>query len=81
MTAIDTVARAPWHFWLVQLIAALWNGFGAYDFVMSNAVGEGYLHQMGMTDTQIANIQAHPPWLTAVWATGVGGDAAESRAL
>lgn len=65
--------NTPWHFWLVVLIAVLWNGFGGYDYTMSHLQGETYYRQMGMTDAQIAMMTAYPTWMHAVWAVGVWG--------
>ena len=72
--AIDTGRpAAPWHFWLVTLIALLWNGFGGYDYTMSHLQGETYYRAMGMTEAQIAYMATYPVWMHAVWATGVWG--------
>ena len=78
MTASTTplAARAPWHFWLVVVIAVLWNGFGLYDLVMSLTRGDAYFRAMGMTEDQIAYFHAMPPWTYATWALGVGGSVA-----
>ena len=71
MTAIDTGARIPWHFWLVLAIAVLWNGYGGYDYVMSQTVGDPYFRKMGMSEGVIAYMHAYPAWMVGVWATGV----------
>ena len=76
MTALDTRARTPWHLWAVVVIGVLWNGFGAYDYVMSHTAGEPYFRSMGMTDAQIAYYNAMPAWMTGVWAIGVWGSVA-----
>ncbi len=65
--------RVPWHFWLVCVVAVLWNGFGAYDFTMSQAQGDAYFESMGMTEAMIAAYHQMPPWSIAVWALGVWG--------
>ena len=73
--------RTPWHLWVVGLVAVLWNGYGAYDYVMTNTQGEPYLRQaaggMGWdaakTETFIAYYGAMPAWMTAAWAIGVWG--------
>ncbi len=65
--------RTPWHLWLVGLIGVPWNGFGVYDYLMTNTQGEPYLRAMGMTDAQVAYLDAFPAWMTAVWAIGVWG--------
>jgi hypothetical protein len=66
-------ASAPWHLWAVAIVALLWNGFGGYDYTMSHLQGETYYRQMGMTDAQIALMDAYPVWMHAVWAVGVWG--------
>jgi len=66
-------ARAPWHLWLVGGLGLLWNGYGAYDYLMTNLRGEPYLRSMGFTGAQLAYFGAMPGWMTAVWATGVWG--------
>jgi hypothetical protein len=65
--------RGPWHLWVVVVLGVLWNGFGAYDFLMSFMRGEAYFREMGMTDAQIALQNAMPVWMTGVWALGVWG--------
>jgi hypothetical protein len=65
--------KAPWHLWLVGVIAVLFNGIGAFDWVMSMVQGASYLASAGMTPVQIAHYQAMPIWMTAVWTIGVWG--------
>lgn len=66
-------ARTPLHLWIVAGIGLLWNGFGAYDYLMSKLQGAPYYRQMGMTDAQIAYMDSFPAWMTVVWAIGVWG--------
>lgn len=75
MTAVveGAGARTPWHLWVVGLIGLPWNGFGVYDYLMTNTQGEAYLRGMGFTDAQVAYLDAFPAWMTAVWAIGVWG--------
>jgi len=68
-----TPVRAPWHLWVVGIVAILWNGFGAYDYVCTNVQGDAYMRSVGMNDAQIAYFHAMPAWMTAVWAVGVWG--------
>lgn len=72
-TAETSRASAPWHYWVVTVVAILWNAFGAYDYVMSKTGGDAYLRKMGETDAQIAHMHAYPVWMTADWAIGVWG--------
>ena len=69
----DTTAKAPWHLWLIGVIALLFNAIGVFDFVMSMARGASYLASAGMTPAQIAHYQGMPFWMIAVWAIGVWG--------
>lgn len=76
MTATaDTAPRAaaPLHFWIVSVIAVLWNAYGAYDYFMSKTQGDAYFHKMGMNDAQIGFMHGYPVWMVAVWAIGVWG--------
>src|SRR3712207_1087839 len=66
-------SRTPWHLWLVGVLSLLWNGFGAYDYLMTNTQGDAYLRSMGLTEAQMAYYDAMPAWMTAVWAIGVWG--------
>lgn len=74
MTAASTT-KTPWHFWAVGVVGILWNGFGAFDYFMTNTQGEAYLASAGMTAEQIAHFNTMPSWMTAVWAVGVWGGA------
>lgn len=69
----NTTARAPWHLWLVGVIAVLFNAIGVFDFVMAMAQGAEYMASAGMTPQQIAHYENMPAWMTAVWAIGVWG--------
>ena len=69
----DTTVKAPWHLWLIGVIAVLFNSIGVFDFVMSMVQGANYMARAGMTPDQIAHYQEMPIWMTAVWAIGVWG--------
>ena len=73
MSAEATTGRAPVHLWIVGALGLAWNGFGAYDYVMTKSHGEAYMASLGMTPEQIAYTNAMPAWMTAVWAVGVWG--------
>ena len=73
--------RTTWHLWVVGVLSLLWNGYGAYDYTMTNLKGDAYLREMaqGMKwspaqiDAYLAYYNAMPAWMTAVWAIGVWG--------
>ena len=69
----DRTIKAPWHLWLVGVIAVLFNAIGVFDFVMNMVQGPSYLASAGMTPEQVAHYQDMPTWMTAVWAIGVWG--------
>ena len=69
---IETI-RTPWHLWVVGLVALLWNGFGCFDFTMTQTQGDAWLTGMGMTEAQLAYFHAMPAWTHVVWAVGVWG--------
>lgn len=63
--------KAPWHLWVVGIIAVLFNSIGVFDFVMSRIQGPAYMASAGMTPEQIAHYQQMPAWMPIVWALGV----------
>lgn len=63
--------KAPIHFWLVGIAGLLWNGFGCYDYVMTNIRDPGYLAQFPPEVMQI--VDGFPVWAMAAWAGGVWG--------
>jgi hypothetical protein len=72
-TAPAKSSATPWHLWVVGIVAVLWNGFGVYDYLMTNTQGETYLRSMDIDEAMIAYVMAMPSWMTAVWAIGVWG--------
>jgi hypothetical protein len=63
----------PWHLWVVGIVAALWNGFGCFDYLMTQTRRDEWFAQMGMTEAQLAYFNAMPAWTHAAWAIGVWG--------
>ncbi|MGI9264546.1 MAG: hypothetical protein ACR2QU_06435 [Gammaproteobacteria bacterium] len=66
-----TGTKAPWHFWVVGIVALLWNSIGATDYLMTQTRNEGYLSQF--TPEQLEFFFAFPAWLVALWAIAVWG--------
>ena len=62
---------APWHFWVVGILALLWNAMGAWDYYASNMALPAYVEMM--TPEQIAFFDAMPAWATGTWAIAVWG--------
>jgi hypothetical protein len=65
--------KTPWHLWAVGIVGILWNGFGCFDYFMTQTKGDDYMTAAGMTEAQIAFMHKSPAWMTAVWAIGVWG--------
>jgi len=61
----------PWHLWLVGLVALLWNGMGAMDYVMTQTKNEAYMADF--TQAQLDFFYGLPTWAIATWATAVWG--------
>lgn len=79
-----TVARTPAHLWVVGLLATLWNGFGAYDYLMTRARNTDYLAgMMPSVDPQamLDWVDAFPIWAQFGWGLGVWGGMAGALLL
>lgn len=64
-------ARTPVHLWLVGALSAVWNGFGALDYTMTQTRNPGWMAQM--TPEQVAWLDRAPIVAHASWAFGVWG--------
>jgi hypothetical protein len=64
-------ARTPMHLWILGVVALLWNGFGAFDYTMTQTRNMDYLKML--TPEQQAFVFAFPAWSVAAWALGVWG--------
>lgn len=71
MTDTSMTTRTPWHLWAVGAVALLWNGYGGFDYVMTQTNNAAYLAQF--TPEQRAYFASFPLWMDAVWAIGVWG--------
>ncbi|MFT4955851.1 MAG: hypothetical protein ACI8U3_002250 [Brevundimonas sp.] len=67
------VRKTPWHLWVVGIVSLLWNGFGAFDFVMTTTRGEAYMREMGFSQAMIDYYLAMPTWMWGPWILGVWG--------
>jgi len=64
-------AKVPLHLWLVGILAVLWNGVGAFDYLMTETRNPSYLGSF--TAEQIAYFNSMPKWAIATWAIAVWG--------
>lgn len=76
---MDGSTRTPSHLWIVGALATLWNGFGAFDYLMTQTRNAQYL--ANFTDPQRVYFESFPIWMEAMWAFGVWGGLAGSLLL
>ena len=75
----DVVNLPPRHLWIVGFVSLMWNGFGAYDYTMTQIRDPAYLAQFPPEMMQV--IDAFPAWAIVTWACGVWGALAGSLLL
>ena len=77
------VAKAPAHLWIVGVLSLLWNGFGAYDYLMTRSKGADYVDSMmpGTGEAVVAYINSFPIWASFGWGLGVWAGLAGSILL
>ena len=63
--------KARWHFWLIGIVALLWNAMGAMDYVMTQTRNEQYMS--AFTPEQLEYFYSFPAWAVAAWAIAVWG--------
>jgi len=78
---MDTTARreTPAHLWIVGILAVLWNGYGSYDYLMTQTGDEAFLSKFPAD--WIAYWDSLPAWTDATWALGVWGGLAGAALL
>jgi hypothetical protein len=67
----STVARVPVHLWIVGALSLLWNGYGCFDYLMTQTRNVHYL--ASFTAEQMAVLDRMPAWIGVAWAVGVWG--------
>ena len=72
---------APWHLWVVGVVALLFTLFGGYDYTMSQLGDRAYIESavggMGIdVDAAVTYFSSFPLWMDMVWAIGVWGGVA-----
>ena len=71
MTISTKEPGAAWHLWLVGALAVIWNGYGCYDYFMTQTGNADHLK--AFSPEQIAYWQGMPWWQHTAWAVGVWG--------
>jgi hypothetical protein len=75
----ETTAKAPVHFWIVGILAVLWNAIGAFDYMATQYRFDFYMSQF--TAAQLEYFYAFPSWVDTAWAIGVWGSLLGSLGL
>lgn len=70
-TSTPAPAKTPWHLWVVGVLTLLWNGYGGYDYYMTESNNAGYMAMF--TEEQRTYFASLPAWEVATWAVGVWG--------
>ena len=76
--------RTPAHVWIGGGLATIWNGFGAYDYLMTRMRNTDYLASMMPTvdpEATLAWVDAFPIWAQFGWGLGVWAGLAGSVLL
>ena len=68
--------KAPAPYWAMAVLSLIWNGFGAFDFVMTNIRDPAYIADFAPEMVQAIDGMRY--WVTAAWALGVWGAVAGS---
>lgn len=66
-----TSGKAPWHLWVIGIVALLWNAIGAFDYVMTQTQNEGHMERF--TPEQLDFFYGFPAWVVFFWAIAVWG--------
>ncbi|RZV34945.1 MAG: hypothetical protein EX271_13225 [Acidimicrobiales bacterium] len=68
MTDANTMSVPNWY-WIVAVLAVLWNLFGGFDYFNSVTVNEEYLASFGQE--MIDFIKNMPMWAKAAWGIAI----------
>jgi len=72
--ATTATSRTPVYFWIVGALALLWNGFGAYDYIMTRTHNMAYIAASipGVDpNAAVAWIESMPMYAQFGWGLGV----------
>ncbi len=61
--------KTPWHLWVIGIVSLLWNGAGAFDYVMTVSRNASYMSSF--TPEQLNYFNSFPSWVMTAWALAV----------
>jgi len=70
-TAQNSFAATPKHLWIIGVVSLLWNGMGAFDYLMTQTRNAAYMGQF--TPEQLEYYYGFPAWAVSAWAIAVWG--------
>ena len=65
----DTHVKTPIWFWILAVIAVLWNGYGVFAYIVTQYQWAPALE--GLTEEQLDYFYSMPAWSTGLWAVSV----------
>jgi hypothetical protein len=68
---MTTTKRASVGFWIIAIIALIWNAMGVMSYLMAQYKVESY--RAGYNEEQLALMDSAPAWSTALFAIAVFG--------
>ena len=72
-------SKTPVHLWIVGVLALLWNGMGAFDYLATQLELDFYMSQF--TPEQLEYFNSFPKLMTACWAFAIWGAVAGTIGL
>ena len=66
-----STTKAPWHLWVIGIVALLWNAMGAFDYLATKLRLDWYMS--AFSQEQLDYFYGFPAWAIACWAVGVWG--------
>jgi hypothetical protein len=73
-TPATVSTRVPRHLYVIGVIALLWNGMGAFDYLMTQTRNATYMG--AFSPEQLEYFYSFPTWMVASWAIAVWGGVA-----
>ncbi|MGD2131090.1 MAG: hypothetical protein PVJ33_17430 [Lysobacterales bacterium] len=71
--------KAPFHLWIVAILAILWNAVGCFDYSATEMRMDSYMSRF--TQEQLDYFYAFPSWVIGAWAIAVWGSLLASFGL